>query len=118
MLMSTLVPSVTYASGAYSGFNWTNINAALTAAGGTSITAADSVERVIYALLQLIQLKQNAGSVTSITSGLLVGAAGITQNVDWETSNANFTRSDVQTIQAAFRLTNSTLQAGGNVASV
>ena len=117
MLTATFIPSATYTSGTFS-ISWTNLNAAIVAAGGTSITAADSVERLLYALLQLVQLKQVNGTITDINSGVKISNAGITQSSAWETSNATFTTCDIQSLVAAFRLTNSTLQAGGNVASV
>ena len=117
MLTATFIPSATYASGAFT-LSWTNINAALVAAGGTAITASDSVERLLFALLQLLQLKQANGTVTDILSGVKVANAGITQSSSWETSTATFTTCDIQSLVAAFRLTGSTLQPGGNVASV
>lgn len=117
MLLSTLIPSTTYSSGTYS-LSWTNINSALTAAGGSTISAGDSAERLIYALLQLIQLRQNNGTLTDPLIGMKVSNSGITQSSSWETSTANYTTCDIQSMVAAFRLTNSTLQAGANVASV
>lgn len=88
------------------------------AAGGSALTASDSVEKLLFALLQLIQLKQANGTMTDVNAACKVASAGITQSTQWETSTNIFTTVDVQSLVAAFRLTNSTLQPGSNVASV
>ena len=117
MLISTLVPGATYATSTFS-IPWASLNSAVTAAGGSSTTAADSVERLLYNLLLLIQLKQVQGTITAPLLGMEVSAAGITQNSQWETTTNTFTACDIASLLASFRLTGTTTQAGGNVASV
>lgn len=65
VLTATLIPGASYASGTFT-IPWTALNTILPA----SITAADNIEKLIYALLQVVYTKQTAATPTVSQSTL------------------------------------------------
>lgn len=71
MLWATFLPSATYNAGSLT-FTVTHINTALTAAGLNNITASDSVEVIMTALLQLMWAKCQSGAITEYNCGVQI----------------------------------------------
>ena len=115
--LATFIPSATYSAGTMT-VTWAQINSALTAAGVTTVTATDSVERLIFALLSLLAAKQVNGTLSQPTCGCEVSQQGITNNSVWETTTNTFTTSDIASILTSFRLTSSAAAVGNNVSAV
>ena len=84
MLIASLVPGASYTSGTF-----TIPLSALTTSSGLTITASDSVEKLVYALLQTMSVKAIAGTLTQVNAGVEVSSRSSTSSV-WETSTNNF----------------------------
>lgn len=115
--IATFVPGASYATNTFT-LPWASINTVLTGMGYTSVGAADSTERLLWALLTVLAGKQVAGTLSQPTCGCEVSQQGSTYNSVWETQVGTFTASDVLTILATFRLTSNTQAIGNNVANV
>lgn len=115
--IATLIPGATYTSGSYT-FTWTQLNTALTAAGVTNVTAIDSVERLFFALLALINAKQVNGTLTQYTSGCEISQQGSTLGSVWEYPQGSFVGCDLAQFLMSFRLTSGASIAGNNVVSM
>lgn len=90
MLISALIPGASYASGTFT-IPWTSVNALIT----NQIVAADSAERLILALAQIIDAKQKAGTLQQYNFGAEVSSKSISTST-WETAVNTF--SDVTVI--------------------
>ena len=117
VLISNFITGATYSAGSMT-LTWTQINTQLTALGVTNVTATDSVERLIWALLAILAGKQTAGTLSQPTIGCEVSQMGITNGSVWETATNTFTTTDVLSILASFRLTSTVSAQGNSVAAV
>lgn len=84
MLIANLVPGASYSAGVFS-----IPLSSLATSSGLTITASDSVEKLVYALLQTMSVKALAGTLTQVNCGCEVSSRSSTQSV-YETSSNNF----------------------------
>jgi hypothetical protein len=111
MLIGTAIPGASYASSAFT-IPWS----ALSAVTSLDPTAADSTERLLFALCQVLLEKQNSGAFTQPTLGVEVSNHSISQGT-WETSVNSFGTRTLQSFLLTFDLGTSTayLVNGDNV---
>ena len=98
MLISALIPGASYAAGAFT-IPWASLNSLLT----NQVTAADSAERLILALAQVIQAKQDAGTIQQYNFGAEVSSKSISKST-WEASINNFSDVTVVSYLLSFNL--------------
>ena len=118
--IATFIPGASYASSTFT-LSWTAINTALTALGYSTVTATDSSERLLWALLTVMYGKSNplTGTLTAPSCGAEVNTASITTNSVWEVTSGSFPSTDVVSMIAAFRLSSlGAANQGNNIANV
>ena len=84
VLLSTIIPGASYAAGSFS-LPWTALNTA----AGTTTTATDSFERLLFALIQIVFVKGQAGTFNQTNLGCEVSSLSESVGV-WETSSNVF----------------------------
>lgn len=112
MPIATLIPGATYSSSSFT-IPWSALNSILT----TSVTAADDSAKLMYALAQVLYLKQQAGTVLQTNLAAEVAAKSVTTGV-WETSTNNFTSKYLVNHLLSFPLDSITSEAGNSITSI
>ena len=110
MLIASLIPGASYSAGVYS-----LPTTALATASGLTITASDSVEKLYYALLQILNVKGVAGTLTQVNAGVEASSRSSTTSV-WETSANTFVSKPIVTFLATVAFdTGGTVESGNSV---
>jgi uncharacterized protein (DUF2384 family) len=109
MKVSTLIPGASYSSGSFT-IPFSAINAILT----TPITAEDSVEKLLFGLLEVVYTRQRDGFVTQPTLSLEISNRAAQQSV-WEETTGVFSNADLLSHLVSFNFDTGPTFSGNNI---
>jgi hypothetical protein len=103
------------------GASWSSVNSsftipysALNASLTTSMTAADSFERLLFGLLETLHFRSKDGFITQVNCSASPDARSSSQSVT-ETATNVFDNTDLLTHQVSFAFTTSPVFNGNNI---
>jgi uncharacterized protein (DUF2384 family) len=109
MKVSTLIPGASYASSSFT-IPFSAINAILT----TPITAEDSVEKLLFGLLEVVYARQKDGFITQPTLSCEISNRAAQQSV-WEESTGVFSNADLLSHLVSFNFDVGPTFSGNNL---
>jgi hypothetical protein len=109
MKVSSLVPGASYSSGTFS-IPYSAINAILT----TPITSEDSVEKLLFGLLEVVYARQKDGFITQPNLSCEISARQATSSV-WEETTGVFSNADILSHLVSFNFDVGPTFSGNNL---
>jgi hypothetical protein len=109
MKIATLIPGASYSSGSFS-IPFTAINAILT----TPITSEDSVEKLLFGLLEVVFFRQKDGFITQPTLSLEISNRAAQQGL-WEETPGIFSNADILSHLVSFNFDTGPTFSGNNI---